>query len=67
VTTGKGTITSRIGVAAGFPCALNALKVIDQVLTEAGAPKPPPLRPVRLADHETLVARSGEAGPDRPG
>lgn len=48
---------------AGFPRALNALTVIDETLTEAGHARPPALHRVRLADHETLVAQRGTAGP----
>lgn len=56
-------LCEHVAVYAGFPRALNALEVIDRVLTQAGAPAPPALRRVRLADHETLVAQSGAAGP----
>jgi 3-oxoadipate enol-lactonase len=48
---------------AGFPRGLNALTVVDQVLTEAGIERPARLRRVALADHETLVAQRGESGP----
>ena len=34
-----------------------------QMMAQAGAFAPPALRRVRLADHETLVAQSGAAGP----
>ena len=56
-------LCEHVAVYAGFPRALNALEVIDRVLTQAGVPAPPPLRRVRLADHETLVAQGGAAGP----
>jgi 3-oxoadipate enol-lactonase len=45
-------------VYAGFPRALNALEVIDRVLTQAGVPGPPALRRVRLALNEFLPAAS---------
>jgi 3-oxoadipate enol-lactonase len=48
---------------AGFPRGLNALAVIDQVLADAGHPKPARLRRVRLAGHETQVAERGDSGP----
>lgn len=48
---------------AGFPRALNALAVVDRVLSEVDIPRPPALRRVRLADHETVVAESGSDGP----
>jgi 3-oxoadipate enol-lactonase len=48
---------------AGFPRALNALAVLDEVLTEAGLPRPASLHRVQLADHETVVAQFGETGP----
>ncbi|HEY4018542.1 MAG TPA: alpha/beta fold hydrolase [Pseudonocardiaceae bacterium] len=47
----------------GFPRALNALTVIDEALTEAGHPRPPALRRIRLRDHDTVVAQRGTAGP----
>jgi 3-oxoadipate enol-lactonase len=48
---------------AGFPRALNALTVLDEVLTEAGVPRPAGLRRIQLNDHETVVAQYGETGP----
>jgi 3-oxoadipate enol-lactonase len=42
---------------------LNALEVVDQVLTDAEIPRPAPLPLVRLADHETVVAQRGDTGP----
>jgi 3-oxoadipate enol-lactonase len=56
-------LCEHVAVYAGFPRALNALGVVDRVLTQAGVPAPPMLRRVRLADHETLVAQGGAAGP----
>lgn len=48
---------------AGFPRGLDALSVIDEVLTGAGVPRPPRLHRVKLADHTTSVARYGDSGP----
>src|SRR5215218_3623846 len=56
-------LCDHLAVYAGFPRALNALAVIDEVLAEAQIARPPELRRVRLADHETVVAQSGDAGP----
>ncbi|MEV4315912.1 alpha/beta fold hydrolase [Actinocrispum sp. NPDC049592] len=47
---------------AGMPRALNALTVIDKVLTDAGHPRPAPLKTVQLGDHETVVAQRGDTG-----
>jgi 3-oxoadipate enol-lactonase len=52
-----------VSVYAGFPRALEALAVIDEVLTRAGLPEPVPLRRIGLADHETVVAGLGDRGP----
>jgi 3-oxoadipate enol-lactonase len=52
-----------VAAYAGFPRALNALAVIDEVLTDAGIQRPASLQRIRLPDHETLVAQMGEAGP----
>jgi 3-oxoadipate enol-lactonase len=56
-------LCEQVAVYAGFPRALNALAVIDEVLIGSGVPRPPSLSTTRLADHETLVASSGESGP----
>jgi 3-oxoadipate enol-lactonase len=56
-------LCEHIAPYAGFPRALNALAVVDQVLADAGVPRPAEVRRVALADHETLVARRGEEGP----
>jgi 3-oxoadipate enol-lactonase len=56
-------LCEHVAVYAGFPRALNALEVVDQVLTDAEIPRPAPLRLVRLADHETVVAQRGDTGP----
>jgi 3-oxoadipate enol-lactonase len=48
---------------AGFPRGLNALAVVDEVLGDAGVPRPATLSRIGLTDHETLVARRGEDGP----
>jgi 3-oxoadipate enol-lactonase len=57
-------LCEQVAVYAGFPRALNALAVIDQVLADAGIAQPPAMRRVALADHETVVAQLGNAGPD---
>jgi len=41
-------LCEHVAVYAGFPRALNALTVIDAILTEAGIPRPALLRRVRL-------------------
>jgi 3-oxoadipate enol-lactonase len=56
-------LCEHVALYAGFPRAINALTVIDQVLADAGIPRPASLRRVRLADHETVVAQRGETGP----
>ncbi|GAA4607296.1 hypothetical protein GCM10023195_27560 [Actinoallomurus liliacearum] len=56
-------LAEHVSVYAGFPRALNALDAIDRALTEAGVPRPVEPRRVRLADHETVVARRGDSGP----
>ena len=69
VTAGIGVAASEllalcehVAVYAGFPRALNALEVVDQVLTDAEIPRPASLRLVHLADHETVVAQRGDTG-----
>jgi 3-oxoadipate enol-lactonase len=56
-------LCEHVAVYAGFPRALNAIVVIDDVVAEAGSGRPLPLREVSLSDHETLVAQAGDAGP----
>lgn len=56
-------LCEHVAVYAGFPRALNALAVIDQVLAEEGIARPAAVRRIRLADHETVVAQMGDAGP----
>jgi 3-oxoadipate enol-lactonase len=56
-------LAEHVSVYAGWPRALNALAVIDEVLAAAGVPAPVRLRGVRLADHETVVAQRGDGGP----
>jgi 3-oxoadipate enol-lactonase len=56
-------LCEHVALYAGFPRALSALGVIDQVLADAGIPRPAMLRRVRLADHETEVAQRGDIGP----
>lgn len=56
-------LAEHVSVYAGFPRALNALTVIDEVLTEKGFPRPAPLRRITVRDHETVVAQRGDSGP----
>jgi len=56
-------LAQHVSPYAGFPRALNALEVIDRVVTDAGFPRPPALRRIQLADHETVVAQYGATGP----
>ena len=56
-------LAEHVSLYAGFPRALNALAVIDEVLTGEGIARPAPLQRVRLTDHETVVARRGDSGP----
>ncbi|GAA2126627.1 alpha/beta fold hydrolase [Actinomadura napierensis] len=56
-------LAEHVAVYAGFPRALNALDVVNEVLQEAGAPGQPALHRVQLADHETVVAQKGDHGP----
>jgi len=56
-------LAEHITVYAGFPRGLNALTIIDEILTDAGVPQPPVLHRVALADHETVVAQRGDSGP----
>jgi len=56
-------LAEHVALYAGFPRALNALAVIDEVLTDKGISPPAPLQRIRLADHETEVAQYGDHGP----
>lgn len=56
-------LCEHVALYAGLPRALNALAVVDEVLTASGLPGPPALRTVRLGDHDTVVARRGDEGP----
>jgi 3-oxoadipate enol-lactonase len=56
-------LAEHVSLYAGFPRALNALAVIDQVLTGEGTSRPAPLQQIRLGDHETAVAKRGDHGP----
>ncbi|MFI6965310.1 alpha/beta fold hydrolase [Streptomyces sp. NPDC050255] len=56
-------LCEHVALYAGLPRALNALAVVDEVLTAAGLPRPVPLRPVGLGDHDTVVAQRGDDGP----
>ncbi|MEO3827799.1 alpha/beta fold hydrolase [Actinomadura sp. B10D3] len=56
-------LCEHVSVYAGFPRALDALAVVNDVLEEHGIANPPQLHRVRLADHETVVAQKGDRGP----
>ncbi len=56
-------LCEHVAIYAGFPRGLNALKVVDAVLTQADIPRPPLLHQVRLSDHTTTVAQYGTSGP----
>lgn len=56
-------LAEHVSLYAGFPRALNALSVIDEVLTAQGIARPARLHQVALADHGTTVAQRGEEGP----
>jgi 3-oxoadipate enol-lactonase len=56
-------LCEHVAVYAGFPRAINALAIVDEVLVESGIARPPHMHPVRLADHETVVAQRGDYGP----
>ncbi|KAB2380975.1 alpha/beta fold hydrolase [Actinomadura montaniterrae] len=56
-------LAEHVAVYAGFPRALNALDVVNEVLKEADVPDQPALHRVQLADHETVVAQKGDHGP----
>ncbi|WP_055585397.1 alpha/beta fold hydrolase [Streptacidiphilus griseoplanus] len=56
-------LAEHISVYAGFPRALNALGVIDDVLTAQGVARPARLHRITMADHETLAAQRGDHGP----
>jgi 3-oxoadipate enol-lactonase len=56
-------LCAHVSVYAGFPRALNALRLLDQVLGDAGIARPAGVRRLRLSDHETVVATLGQHGP----
>lgn len=56
-------LCEHVSAYAGFPRALNALTVIDEVLLGADVPRPARLHRVSLADHSTTVAQYGSSGP----
>jgi 3-oxoadipate enol-lactonase len=56
-------LCEHVSVYAGMPRALNALAAVDQALGEAGIARVPTLRKLRLADHDTIVASTGDSGP----
>ncbi|MFC4052333.1 alpha/beta fold hydrolase [Actinomadura syzygii] len=56
-------LCEHLSVYAGFPRALDALAVVNDVLAQQEIPDPPRLHRVALADHETVVAQRGDHGP----
>jgi 3-oxoadipate enol-lactonase len=56
-------LCEHVALYAGFPRALNAAAVVDEIVAGAGLARPPRMREVVLKDHATAVAQSGEAGP----
>lgn len=56
-------LAEHVSLYAGFPRALNALDVIDGVLTGQGVARPAQLRPIKIGGQQTLIARRGESGP----
>jgi len=56
-------LAQHVSVYAGFPRGLNALAVIDQVVTGEGRERPPARHRIALDDHETTVAQYGDEGP----
>jgi hypothetical protein len=51
-------LREHVSVYAGMRRALKALAVVDHALAEAKVVRQPTLKKVRLADHETIVARA---------
>lgn len=56
-------LVEHASVYAGFPRALNALKIVSEALRDHGSADPVPTRMVELSDHRTQVARAGDTGP----
>jgi 3-oxoadipate enol-lactonase len=56
-------LCEHVALYAGFPRALNAAAIVDEVASEAGFARPPRLRRVALRDHQTVVANVGTTGP----
>jgi 3-oxoadipate enol-lactonase len=56
-------LCAHVAVHAGLARALDAAVVVDEVVAEAGLPGATPVRRLRLADHETVVAQRGGRGP----
>lgn len=52
-------LAEHVAVYAGFPRALNLLRVVRETLEELGLPLPLQGQRVRLGDHETLVTDTG--------
>jgi 3-oxoadipate enol-lactonase len=56
-------LCEHLALYAGFPRALGAAEVVDEIAGATGLSRPPRLRKVRLRDHETVVAQMGGTGP----
>src|SRR5919198_1018690 len=56
-------LSEHVAMYAGFPRAINAANVVDEVASQAGLARPPRLRRVCARDHETGVAEAGDGGP----
>ena len=56
-------LCEHVALYSGFPRALSAAEVVDEVAVATGLARPSQLHEVPLGDHETVVAQLGEAGP----
>lgn len=56
-------LVEHTSVYAGFPRALSALDVVDEVLGESADATPIPVRGLALSDHTTQLAHLGGSGP----
>jgi 3-oxoadipate enol-lactonase len=56
-------LCEHLALYAGFPRALGAAEVVDEIAIATGLARPARLHRVRLRDHETVVAQMGETGP----